>query len=303
MDLTSCLQLMFILVTVIAPHAIMARHLHTHKLSSSIFPQHLVGSGKGHNIEGIHNVRAFLQRYGYLRTNVDTKGNAFDDNLEFALKSYQKFFNLNVSGILDAETLHLMSQPRCGVPDVFINETSGDGDGDWDHSIGLDYTFFHEWKPKWRASKYNLKYAFVGNFPEQYKATVREATNTWSSVTGFTFTEGSADNTDVKISFEVGDHGDGYPFEEGSGVLAHAFAPEDGRLHYNAREAWADGAYPDKYDVGTVALHELGHVLGLGHSAFRYAVMWPITPPNFVTGLDNDDVNGIMALYNGFEEA
>ncbi|XP_022959861.1 metalloendoproteinase 1-like [Cucurbita moschata] len=280
----------------------MARHLHTHKLSSSIFPQHLVGSGKGHNIEGIHNVRAFLQRYGYLSTNVETKGNVFDDNLEFAIKSYQKFFNLNVSGILDAETLELMSQPRCGVPDVFINETSGDRNGDGDHPIGLHYAFINDLKPKWGASKYNLKYAFVGSFPKQYKATVVGAMHSWSSKSGFKFTKGSANKADVKISFEVGDHGDGHPFKEGSGELGHAFAPEDGRLHFNAREAWADGAYPDKFDVGSVALHELGHILGLGHSSFRNAVMWPSIGPNFVMGLNDDDVNGLLALYNGFRE-
>ena len=233
---------------------------------------------------------------------METKGNVFDDNLEFAIKSYQKFFNLNVSGILDAETLHLMSQPRCGVPDVFINETSGDRDRDWDHSIGLDYTFFHEWKPKWRASKYNLKYAFVGSFPKQYKATVVGAMHSWSSKSGFKFTKGSANKADVKISFEVGDHGDGHPFKEGSGELGHAFAPEDGRLHFNAREAWADGAYPDKFDVGSVALHELGHILGLGHSDIRDAVMWPSMPPNLKKELSSDDVSGISALYDGVEE-
>ncbi|XP_023544311.1 metalloendoproteinase 1-like [Cucurbita pepo subsp. pepo] len=302
MDLKSCLQVMFILVAAIAPHAIMARHLHTHKLSSSIFPQHLVGSGKGHNIEGIHNVRAFLQRYGYLSTNVDTKGNAFDDNLEFALKSYQKFFNLNVSGILDAETLELMSQPRCGVPDVFINETGGDGNGDRDHPIGLHYRFFNDSKPKWSASKYNLKYTFVRSFPEQYKSTVVQAMISWSLNSVFAFSEGSTDDTDVRISFEVGEHGDGHPFKKGSGVLAHAFAPEDGRLHFNEWHAWADGAYPDKYDVGSVALHELGHILGLGHSDIRDAVMWPSMRPNTKKELSSDDVSGISALYDGFQE-
>ena len=37
-----------------------------------------------------------------------------------AIKNFQKFFHLPVTGELDKETLHVMRKPRCGNPDVII---------------------------------------------------------------------------------------------------------------------------------------------------------------------------------------
>ena len=68
--------------------------------------------------------------------------------------------------------------------------------------------------------------------------------------------------------------------------------PIAGDLHLDADEPWRSGANVDLYSV---ALHEAGHALGLGHSDRPGAVMYPYY--KLSTGLTDDDIAGIRALY------
>ncbi|KAK1563453.1 hypothetical protein Q3G72_027777 [Acer saccharum] len=103
-----------------------------------------------------------------------------------------------------------------------------------------------------------------------------------------------------KMAMPRRDHGDGFPFDGPGRVLAHAFAPTDGRLHYDADEQWAAGAAPgsNSFDLETVALHEIGHLLGLGHSRVEGAIMYPSISNGVTKGLHQDDIRGIRVLYN-----
>ncbi|KAI9185277.1 hypothetical protein LWI28_005807 [Acer negundo] len=56
-----------------------------------------------------------------------------------------------------------------------------------------------------------------------------------------------------KMAMPCGDHGDGFPFDGPGRVLAHAFAPTDGRLHYDADEQCAAPG-SNSFDLETVAL-------------------------------------------------
>jgi hypothetical protein len=51
------------------------------------------------------------------------------------------------------------------------------------------------------------------------------------------------------------------------------------------------------YDFFTVALHELGHSLGLGHSEVTGSVMEPVYAGSR-RSLHPDDIAGIQALYS-----
>ncbi|PQM32866.1 metalloendoproteinase 3-MMP-like [Prunus yedoensis var. nudiflora] len=97
------------------------------------------------------------------------------------------------------------------------------------------------------------------------------------------------------MGFFRGDHGDGRPFDGPGKIIAHAFPPSDERFHYDADETWVVGAVPGGLDLETVALHEIGHLLGLGHSSVPGAVMQPQIPTGYTQGLNADD---IQALYN-----
>ncbi|KAI3784767.1 hypothetical protein L1987_43872 [Smallanthus sonchifolius] len=163
-----------------------------------------------------------------------------------------------------------------------------------------DYqSFYHLNATDGPPSKSRLTYAFASNYPSMYVPPVVSAFNRWASGTRyFTFSRANSFTTaDLKISWERGDHGDGLPFPPRTTILAHAFAPTDGRFHYNADQNWFIGARPNSIDVETVALHEIGHLLGLDHSQFQNAIMWSSIPVGAVKGLNSDDIQGIRALY------
>jgi len=134
---------------------------------------------------------------------------------------------------------------------------------------------------------------------------VREAFRIWADYANLNFTE-VANNADIVILWGAGNHGDGFPFDGMNGVLAHAFFPPpdggafSGDIHFDDDEQWTMDERPvpsgQPIDLVTVAAHEIGHALGLGHSNVNCALMNP-----FYTGshryLAQDDIDGIRAIY------
>ena len=110
--------------------------------------------------------------------------------------------------------------------------------------------------------------------------------------------------------FVAGDHGDGFPFDGAGSVLAHAFFPSVppappsaimGDAHFDEAETWTVNVPPGagRIDLVTVAAHEFGHSLGLGHSSVTGALMAPFYGGPF-RKVANDDIAGITSLYGGF---
>lgn len=61
---------------------------------------------------------------------------------------------------------------------------------------------------------------------------------------------------------------------------------------------WSVGALANAFDVETVALHEIGHILGLQHTTVAGAVMFPSVSSNSTSrALQPDDLAGIRSLY------
>jgi predicted Zn-dependent protease len=93
----------------------------------------------------------------------------------------------------------------------------------------------------------------------------------------------------------LGSHNDGNDFDGPGKKLAHAFFPgtsKDGDVHMDAEENWTE-----KF-LYNVAVHEIGHSLGLGHSWYDDSVMYSsYSRADPITSLHQDDKDGLKKLY------
>lgn len=137
--------------------------------------------------------------------------------------------------------------------------------------------------------------------PEQSRSEVIRAMKEWAKYAKVRFTAGSSPTAprNITVLFATGEHGDGYAFDGSGKTLAHTFFPAPpnpepiaGDLHLDDDEAWQVGA---NIDLFSVALHELGHSLGLTHSDSPSAVMYPYY--RRVSALAADDITSVLKLY------
>ncbi|XP_005329151.3 macrophage metalloelastase [Ictidomys tridecemlineatus] len=226
--------------------------------------------------------------YGLMETIPMTKMKISRDSLKEKIQEMQKFFGLNVTGQLDTSTLEVMHKPRCGVPDVH------------------HYSTF-QGRPVWK--KHEITYRINNYTPDMKKEDVdyaiQKAFQVWSDVTPLKFRRVHAGEADIMISFANGAHGDFNPFDGKDGILAHAYEPGPGiggDAHFDEAETWSKNQ--QGRNLFLVAVHELGHSLGLGHSNDRKAIMYPnygyLDPNTF--HLSSDDIRGIQSLYGGPEK-
>ncbi len=242
----------------------------------------------GEEDPGFGEVQGFLERFGYLQPHT-FKESQVDETTAEALAEYQQQHHLAPTGLFDEQTKEQMTTHRCGLPD---------------RNDGVAFATICSW-----ASP-NLTFAFEDGTGDVAGSAelqaVRNAFATWNAAAPITFTEvATTEKPDVVIDWRPAADPD---HSMVGGVLAHADFPPGCSVvtntlpkpvHFDDSEhQWVIGSTPNGFDVETVALHEIGHILGLLHSDVAGSVMFPTVSSNSTKrALTADDLSGIRKLY------
>lgn len=249
-------------------------------------------------------VQNYLLDYGYMKA--DFTPALLDDLTQNALRAFQRRRRIATTGEIDLVTALEIEAPRCGAADFHLDILEAPA-GFAVFRTGCSF-----------AGETELKYAFsnydAGAFLDAalIEGEVKKAFRTWKGQIGIDFKkiDATADATLVLGWFrEVHDIGGTVctkRFNGREGDVGHSF-PKKGcaaldklasQCHFDADERWRTFATANDIDLQTVALHEIGHLLGLPHSDNENAVMYEVYPREGRRELHPSDETEIRRLYH-----
>jgi len=160
--------------------------------------------------------------------------------------------------------------------------------------------------PNTRAGHTHLQYYIDsrGNGFEEniWDLEIEKSFKSWEQVTNLSFEKVDGGEPDIFIGFSQRRRSG---FGKTGGVLAWAELPSnrqyDGQLWsmFDTVEDWRLDPDPQQEGVlfRAVCAHEIGHLLGLGHSQYKSALMYPYYNDFIETPQEKDDIPRIQRLY------
>ncbi|XP_002939653.2 matrix metalloproteinase-21 [Xenopus tropicalis] len=250
-----------------------------------------------------------------------------------SLKKFQDANGLTATGVLDSATKIAMNKPRCGVPDFKVasrrkNATLSftDADSNSHNSSQAGATqrrkrsflskMVEHYRQKREAkdtmgssnskrfSRNTVKWRLMGEgysmqlTIQQQRAILALAFRMWSEVVPLLFVEDlTGDDIDIRIGFGTGQHlGCSQAFDGVGQQFAHAWYLGD--IHFDDDEHFVGPSSEHGISLLKVAVHEIGHALGLSHINREGSVMQPnYIPQERHFELDWEDRKAVQEKY------
>ena len=148
----------------------------------------------------------------------------------------------------------------------------------------------------------SVAFSALNGFSSCFYTDVQTAFAAWSAVSDIKFVEVADSNTAFDAAGATGDiRIGGHYFDGAYGTLAHAYLPYDyytgdGDIHFDKDEPWSCSP-SGGIDIGLVALHEIGHAIGLDHDDTAAVAVMDPSYNSSLGGLQSDDIAGARTIY------
>uniref|UniRef100_A0A7E4ZV99 ZnMc domain-containing protein n=1 Tax=Panagrellus redivivus TaxID=6233 RepID=A0A7E4ZV99_PANRE len=222
-------------------------------------------------------VKTYLRTFGYLNASLEDPTN---EDMSEAVTAFQTFMGIPSTGVMNGATASLMARKRCGNKDV--------------HPV-LD-------TPLWKQDylTWNITHFPTSISEEKLRELIQQAFSAWEVVINVSFIElPDASNADIVISFEHLEND--WQNDATHLTIGRASGPIASRVWLSADEEYTTDPADDGILLFNVLVHELGHVLGLRHSADANSVMHPLFDRAMGKAhpeITNDDVERIRTFYD-----
>ena len=181
----------------------------------------------------------YLNRFGYLPSITSGKLPLISqEGFEKSIKHFQSYVGLDITGVVDEQTLEFLKTPRCSLPDI-TSDIDSQSSSPREKRYALQGS-------RWKKRRLTYK---VGRYPSKLSrpevdADVGKAFKMWAKASGLTFVRKYSGSVDIEIRFENYYHGDEDAFDGPGGMVAHAFFPEfGGDAHFDNKELWTVNKY------------------------------------------------------------
>jgi subtilisin-like proprotein convertase family protein len=155
------------------------------------------------------------------------------------------------------------------------------------------------------GTRINTAITSLPGFQPCFVDKIHAAFDAWEAVANIEFVEVADSGLPIESPSAFGQIRIGaHIFDGAGGVLAHAYFPPPngslvsapGDVHFDIAENWSCSPGAGVIDIGFVALHEIGHSIGLLHEPTVLAVMNAFYNPA-LSALQPDDISGAAAVY------